>query len=338
LTLWTANSTQIPPSWEHGPASEKVYATYKGWVKKHKNGKEEVLVAIANLDTRCGAAIVQDVNFANANNASYTAQSIAQVEINFTQTINIYEALTYTGISGNSAFTVGETVYQGNSTVNTGIVISQNTSVVVIAVGGTPAVGDFGFSTTSNTLTQITGLTSNATANVTVVNAPVVNVSVLTGNTLSTNVVASFSYANSNDLFFNFTVPQAESLTYTGLTGNSSFTVAELVKQSNGAVVGTVVTQNSTVVTLASITGGPFVVTSNTFTQITGATSHAIANVAANGVAVLPQVLSIVGQTLTQNTIVNIVGNNTINATASFTANNVAPLGGVVGGVTTVSL
>lgn len=70
-------------------------------------------------------------------------------------------------------------------------------------------------------------------------------------------------------------------LTYTGLTGNTAFEVGEFLFQGNvstPSAFGTVNAQNTTVVTLQDVIG-TFVTTSNTLTQIHGATSLTTANV-----------------------------------------------------------
>ena len=66
-------------------------------------------------------------------------------------------------------------------------------------------------------------------------------------------------------------------LTYTGISGNSSFDINEVVSQNSNAATGIVFDKDSTTLRLRNVSG-TFVNTSNSATQITGLISNAVAN------------------------------------------------------------
>jgi hypothetical protein len=119
-----------------------------------------------------------------------------------------------------------------------------------------------------------------------------VNATATYSNTLSSN-----STVGSNKLHFKFTVPAAAQLTYSGILGNTNFTVAETVTQ--GGVTATVLSQNSTTLTVGSVAGGYFAANSTT---IVGTTSHANATISSkitDTLSVLGQSINLSGGTLT---------------------------------------
>lgn len=123
--------------------------------------------------------------------------------------------VTFTGISGNTAFDLGERVYQGNSSIQTayGFVLSTNSTVVTLVnVVGT-------FAVTSNSWLQIKGLTSNSLANASVI-TPGTNYSTSRGTLLS---------GNTTQLLINRTSFNQNFVLNTTITGATSGATANLI-------------------------------------------------------------------------------------------------------------
>lgn len=115
----------------------------------------------------------------------------------------------------------------------------------------------------------------------------------VTGSLPASNATATYdSGSNSSILNFKFTVPAVLGLNFTGITGNTVFANGETITQ--GAVTGHVILANTTTLYLSTLTGD-LVLTSNSATQIVGGTSGGTANVS----AIIPNTLSILGQTIT---------------------------------------
>ena len=81
--LWGINtSDENKPSWLTTEEKENCYATQAGWVYKHPDGTEEVLVAIAGLAgvLKLAAASITNISFGNG---TYTAGTTKTVRWNF---------------------------------------------------------------------------------------------------------------------------------------------------------------------------------------------------------------------------------------------------------------
>lgn len=138
-------------------------------------------------------------------------------------------SLTFTGISGNTAFAVGESLYEGNSSVSTaiGYVTTTNSTVVVVAnVVGT-------FAVTSNTFTQIKGSTSNGLANVTVV-TPGVSYSTSRGVITEAQVPATHIHIKRTAFSQNFTL----NTTITGSTSGATANLVYIQEDTNTLPIG----------------------------------------------------------------------------------------------------
>lgn len=90
MALWgtSAKSGDKKPDWLSDADKERTYATHRGWVIKHANGQEEVLVAIRGLDTstKLGKAVVTSVRFSNA---PFTAGLVKLINVSFDELITV---------------------------------------------------------------------------------------------------------------------------------------------------------------------------------------------------------------------------------------------------------
>lgn len=135
--------------------------------------------------------------------------------------------LTFTGITGNTAFDQNEYLYQGNISIPNafGYVYTQNSTTVTLAnVTGT-------FVNTSNTLTQLRGIVSNTTANIT---------GQTLGDVYSTSRGTVIS-SNATHLVINRTSFNTNFALNTLITGQTSGATANLVfivEDTNSAPLG----------------------------------------------------------------------------------------------------
>lgn len=65
---------------------ENCYATARGWVYKHRNGKEELLIAISNLSTKITGAQITEVFF---DNSIYSPTGTAGIVVVFTEKVTV---------------------------------------------------------------------------------------------------------------------------------------------------------------------------------------------------------------------------------------------------------
>ena len=85
MALWgTSTSNESKPIWLTDAQKERCYATKDGWVYKHLNGTEEVLVAIRNLANRLGNQTVTEVKFATG---SYVAGATKSIKLSFNEKV-----------------------------------------------------------------------------------------------------------------------------------------------------------------------------------------------------------------------------------------------------------
>jgi len=85
--LWGIKSgNEVMPNWLKPEEKERCFATNAGWVLRHNNGIDEVLVAIANLKTKLGAASITEVKFATG---TYTAGTTKTVRVTFNEKVTV---------------------------------------------------------------------------------------------------------------------------------------------------------------------------------------------------------------------------------------------------------
>lgn len=87
MALWgTKSGIENMPTWLTPEERENCYATSAGWVLKHKDGTEELLVAVRGLQTRLGAANITKVSFGSG---AYTAGASKQVKVTFNEKVTV---------------------------------------------------------------------------------------------------------------------------------------------------------------------------------------------------------------------------------------------------------
>ena len=112
--LWGIKSgDEIKPNWLTDTQKENTYATNAGWTQKHSDGTEEVLVAIANLKTKLGAASVTEIAFASG---TYTAGTTKTLKVSFNEKVTVTGTPTISISTGGTAIdaTYASTSTNGN--------------------------------------------------------------------------------------------------------------------------------------------------------------------------------------------------------------------------------
>jgi hypothetical protein len=104
MALWgNSTSDESRPKWlreNDNPGNDlnKCFADERGWVLKHPNGYEEVLVTISGLSTKLGNATIQGVYF---KAKTYTAGATGTVVVNYNEKVNVTAPVTLAvGIAG----------------------------------------------------------------------------------------------------------------------------------------------------------------------------------------------------------------------------------------------
>ena len=122
MSLWGAENEK-KPVWLTAEEKENCYATERGWVLKHANGVEEVLVAIANLNTRTGQTSLSSIS---VYAKKYTTGNKLNIKLSFNETIDLgaeYKVGLQFGeneeppaaYSNQSTYNVGDKVENGGS-------------------------------------------------------------------------------------------------------------------------------------------------------------------------------------------------------------------------------
>lgn len=112
--LWGITAgNEDKPSWLNEAQKENTFATNAGWVLRHNNGTEEVLVAIANLKTRLGAASITSVKFGTGTYTEGTTKTV-RVTYNEKVTVTGTPTLQVTGTAGAITASYTSTTGQGN--------------------------------------------------------------------------------------------------------------------------------------------------------------------------------------------------------------------------------
>lgn len=92
MPLWgTKSGLENMPNWLTDEQKESCYATAAGWVYKHPNGTEEVLVSVKGLDTRVGAPTITAVRFSGG---AYTVGATKQVKVTYNEKVTVVGAPT----------------------------------------------------------------------------------------------------------------------------------------------------------------------------------------------------------------------------------------------------
>lgn len=87
--LWGIKAgNEVKPSWLNDEEKENTFATNSGWVLRHPDGNEEVLVAISQLKSKLGSASITSVKFGTIPYGELTTKTIR---------VTYNEAVTVTG-------------------------------------------------------------------------------------------------------------------------------------------------------------------------------------------------------------------------------------------------
>lgn len=103
MPLWgTKSGYEFMPNWLNDAEKENCYATAAGWVLKHPNGTEELLVSIAGLATGIGVPTITGVKFASG---FYIVGATKQVKVTYNEPVLITgtPTLTIADSEGNNA-------------------------------------------------------------------------------------------------------------------------------------------------------------------------------------------------------------------------------------------
>jgi hypothetical protein len=117
MALWGKSTTdESRPKWlraNDNPGNDlnNCFADERGWVLRHPNGYEEVLVTISGLSTSIGNATIQGVYF---KATSYARGNTGTVVVNYNEKVNVSTGATI-GIAG----TVTPTVIVGTAVTQT---------------------------------------------------------------------------------------------------------------------------------------------------------------------------------------------------------------------------
>ena len=153
--LWGIKSgNEDKPIWLTDAQKENTFATNAGWVLRHNNGTEEVLVALANLKTRLGAASVTSVKFGTGTFTEATTKTV-RVTYNEKVTVTGTPTLVVTGA------TAGAITASYTSTTGQGNVLVF--SFTVPADPDTLSIGAQSISLAGGTITE-TGVTPTVNA------------------------------------------------------------------------------------------------------------------------------------------------------------------------------
>ena len=212
-----------------------------GGVSPGSNYNEAPFVQIVDPLTICYNAKDYIISITNASSTFILNENIRQ---SFSSNAAV---LTYTGVTGNSSFSIGELVTQG--AIN-GVVTSQNTSAIILY----PTNGTF--INTANTSTKITGVITNATANVS-------NVSYTTLISSALGTVKSISgnnvYVRRDSLLTSFSNTGYITGLISGATANIVLCTADassLVVGDNAVVTNFVGNANGTITSLQVLDSG----------------------------------------------------------------------------------
>jgi hypothetical protein len=152
--LWGTSSAagqEQKPNWLTDEEKENCFATSAGWVLRHPDGTEELLVAVAglSLEAKLSAASITAIRFANGIYTEGTTKVI-RVQYNEKVTVTGTPTLTVTG-SVAGAITAS---YVSTNTAGDTILFE----FVVPAAGDTLTIGAQSINITGDTITE-TGVT-----------------------------------------------------------------------------------------------------------------------------------------------------------------------------------
>jgi hypothetical protein len=89
MALWgkTANTDETKPNWLTPEQKTNCFADRRGWVLRHPNGLEEVLVAMHNAPAALGNATLTEIYFAKG---TYSAnETNATIIVSFNEKVNV---------------------------------------------------------------------------------------------------------------------------------------------------------------------------------------------------------------------------------------------------------
>jgi hypothetical protein len=102
-SLWGTgnNGHKNKPNWLTEDQRERTYATAGGWVLKHKDGTEELLVAISGLVTKLGAPAIVELDWTG----TYKEYGPAVVHVQFDEQVDVTGSPTITITHGGGTIT-----------------------------------------------------------------------------------------------------------------------------------------------------------------------------------------------------------------------------------------
>ena len=147
--LWgTTSGDEQKPNWLTAEEKEATFAGPGGWTLRHPNGTEEVLVALARLQTRIGAPTIVSVAFGNG---TFTAGASRTVKVSYNEKVTV---------TGNPTLVVAGTVtpsttatYASSNAAGTTLTFS----FIVPAAGQTLSIGSQSVSLSGGTIVDQTG-------------------------------------------------------------------------------------------------------------------------------------------------------------------------------------
>jgi hypothetical protein len=108
MALWGNSTTdESRPKWlraNDNPGNDlnNCFADERGWVLRHPNGYEEVLVTVSGLSTKIGNATIAGVYF---NAASYAKNATGTVVVNYNEKVTVSGGATI-GVAGTTTGTI----------------------------------------------------------------------------------------------------------------------------------------------------------------------------------------------------------------------------------------
>lgn len=155
--LWGVNTTnENKPNWLTDAQKENCFATPAGWVLRHNNGIEELLVAVAGLSLagKLAAATITDIRWGTG---TYTAGTTKSVRVQFNEKVTVTGSPTLV-VTGSVTGAVTAT-YASTNTAGDTLVFN----FTVPAAGQTLSVGAQSIALAGGTITE-TGVTPTVNA------------------------------------------------------------------------------------------------------------------------------------------------------------------------------
>lgn len=166
MPLWGATATsKTLPTWLTAEQRKNTYADRRGWILKHPDGTEEILVAAEGLANTFGAANVTTITL---DAATYSSNFNMNVYVTFNEVVNVAANATVTVNANSTGFTL--LALKGQISNNIRFGVSSQTAAVgnILAIPPqviTGQITDYVANTESNlsVSASVTGFTTTAT-------------------------------------------------------------------------------------------------------------------------------------------------------------------------------